>query len=113
MRINEYLKKSLSYESDTLNAFMSVLCYAWLSSTPTYHSWGVPFDSLHSLTDDHYHGAFLAALFWGLEGRVSVARQSYSHISRRELFPSWTWAGWRGLKRSACHVLESFAVVYP
>jgi hypothetical protein len=99
IRINEYLKKSLLYESDTLNAFMSVLRYAWLSSTPTYHFWGVPFDGqFRSFTDDEYDGAFLAALFWGLGGQVSVERQNYSHVSRRELFPSWTWAGWCGLE---------------
>jgi hypothetical protein len=89
MRINEYIKKSLSYESDTLNAIMGVLRYAWLLSIPIYHFWGVPFKSL---VDDQYDADFLSALFW-----VPERNDSNTHLTRREMFPSWTWAGWRGL----------------
>jgi hypothetical protein len=58
MRINEYLKKTLSHESDILNAFIGVLRYAWLLSDPIYNFWGLPFRSLMSDAD------FLGALFW-------------------------------------------------
>jgi len=44
-RMNEYLGRSLSYESDILNAFVGVLRQAWLLPEPSYHFGGLPFSS--------------------------------------------------------------------
>jgi hypothetical protein len=82
--------------------FHGVLRYAWLLSIPTYHFWGVPFDGpLHPIMDNHHDGAFLAAPFWGPEKYADAKRPHHSHVTRRESFPSWTWAGWRGLSAIA------------
>jgi hypothetical protein len=89
MRINGYLKKSLSYESDTLNAFMGVLRYAWFMSIPTYHFWDVSFgEPMHPLVDNYHDGAFLIALFWRLEKYADAKHLHEFHVSRRDPFLS-------------------------
>jgi hypothetical protein len=89
-RITEFLNRTLSYEADMLNAFMGVLHQAWILPNPSYHFWGLPFDPYTEgamPTED----SLLASLFW-------LHKDEMRQISRRELFPSWTWAGWHGLK---------------
>jgi hypothetical protein len=89
-RITEFLNRTLSHEADMLNAFMGVLHQAWILPNPSYHFWGLPFDPYAEgamPTED----SLLTSLFW-------LHKDEMRQISRRELFPSWNWAGWHGLK---------------
>jgi hypothetical protein len=90
-RIDEYLQRSLSYESDMLNAFMGVLRQAWFSPDATYHFWGLPFMSKLA-GNGPLDADVLSALFWS---KRCAAQPTVT--SRREKFPSWTWAAWRNL----------------
>jgi hypothetical protein len=87
-RIDEYLRRSLSYESDMLHAFLGVLRQAWHEKIPLYHFWGLPFYQ-PSTAAGSLDSEFLIALCW----RPSDKRPSI----RRFAFPSWTWVGWREL----------------
>lgn len=91
----EYSKKELSYQSDALNAFSGIL--RWLESFehPLYAIQGTPWvgpcDSLH---DDSWYEAhvFVAGLAW--KRTEKSVRRTDGH--GRHLFPSWSWAAWRG-----------------
>jgi len=84
-RVNEYNKRSLTHESDTLNAILGVLrCFEKgdpRHSAPIYHCNGIP---LHT----EYHN-WTTSFVIGLTWRVK------SPGSRRPGFPSWSWTGWR------------------
>ncbi|KAH7084222.1 heterokaryon incompatibility protein-domain-containing protein [Paraphoma chrysanthemicola] len=92
-RINEYVQRTLTYESDMLNAFMGILRQAWSLEDPTYHFWGLPFfpDSVRS---DSLDSCFLNALTWCPK---ILAGPEFAALQRRQSFPSWSWAGWQGL----------------
>ncbi|KAH7385536.1 heterokaryon incompatibility protein-domain-containing protein [Phaeosphaeria sp. MPI-PUGE-AT-0046c] len=81
-RLDEYLHRNLTYDSDILNAFSGILRQFWYAHNPIYHFWG-----LHIVV-----GKFLAALFW-----LPVGDGPKKDLSRREGFSSWTWAGWRDI----------------
>lgn len=68
-----YTRRQLSFESDSIRAFSGIL----KSIEPKYGSaiWGVP------------QFTFARGLTWLL---------SLDRTLRREGFPSWSWAGWRG-----------------
>lgn len=42
-RMRTYLKRKLSYESDSSNAFLGIVNQFWDSDDPLYHLWGLPF----------------------------------------------------------------------
>ncbi|KAF4636460.1 hypothetical protein G7Y89_g1619 [Cudoniella acicularis] len=116
LRIEEYTKRSLTYDSDTLKAILGVLkAFENGVVQGVRHCWGVPilplpdrdlFSNLErrpdpefphisnnqnnpyteSRTDCPPSTGFFAGLCWGLE-----------KPSRRRLgFPSWSWTGWAG-----------------
>lgn len=83
--VREYCSRELSYESDTINAITAL--FDDLQRThnmfKTGFYWGLPVDALPF------------ALLWFCSGMPQ----------RREGFPSWSWAGWRGhLERIVDHV---------
>ncbi|KAG6357585.1 hypothetical protein INS49_013462 [Diaporthe citri] len=82
--INEYSKRSLTYPSDSLNAFLGVLRAYERLRPPAMHIWGIPFllDSDGNIRQPGY----------GLLWRAGVG---YS-LRRIRGLPSWTWAGWNG-----------------
>ncbi|QIW97418.1 hypothetical protein AMS68_002936 [Peltaster fructicola] len=85
-RLAEYLSRKLSFESDMLNAVVSVLRIFKPSQAQRAftHLWGVPVlwknDGSLSLQD-----GFITGLLW---------RSYNDNIHRRAGFPSWSWAGW-------------------
>lgn len=81
-RSREYLHRTLTYDSDILNAFSGILHRFWHAPEPTYHFWG-----LECTRDD-----LLGALLW-----TPVCDDPFQKVSRRASFPSWSWAGWRNL----------------
>jgi hypothetical protein len=88
-RLREYLRRELTYPSDTLNAFAGVLRRLWYSDDPVYHIWGLPFQP----------NKVLKALLWMPEPSLGP------RLDRKDMFPSWTWAAWRyipGLLENDC-----------
>jgi Heterokaryon incompatibility protein (HET) len=79
--IENYTARSLTYDSDSINALLGVLQDF---RNPIYHHWGLPF----------IRGADGAA------SRSLEVSLRWKHgdkgASRRPAFPSWSWAGWEG-----------------
>ncbi|KAK3367687.1 heterokaryon incompatibility protein-domain-containing protein, partial [Podospora didyma] len=85
VQITEFSKRSLTYGTDSLNAFLGVLdIYKKGKATqaPSYHIWGAP---LFPILGRHRQEYYLA-----LEWRHD------SPGVRRPEFPTWAWAGWEG-----------------
>ncbi|PMD20051.1 HET-domain-containing protein [Hyaloscypha hepaticicola] len=87
-RISEYSRKSLTYQSDRLNAFLGILRV--FETRGTYHCWGTPIlpDSfapgLEPSKQDLNLG-FLQGLCWEPLGNFKA---------RLQHFPSWSWTSW-------------------
>lgn len=90
--ITDYTNRKLSYASDALNAAAGVLNRSCQERDPIYNFAGLPYyrgsdDAASLIPIEQVIGH---ALSWHTEGKPS---------SRREGFPSWTWAGWHGQVR--------------
>jgi hypothetical protein len=105
LRIREYLQRTLTYESDILKAFMGVLRHAWYQDPPIYHFWGLPFFP-GPKAEQSLGPRFLDSLLW-TPRPSTIPPWSYGkrpppftvpHFTRRDAFPSWTWAGWQCLQ---------------
>lgn len=88
-QLREYSTRNISYDSDSLNAFLGVL-HQWetrLANTkkPLSHLWGLPVRGTITPSPGGMEFYFL----WGHTCRDAV---------RRPDFPSWSWAGWAGTK---------------
>ncbi|CAO2653733.1 Nn.00g031440.m01.CDS01 [Neocucurbitaria sp. VM-36] len=90
-RLCAYLTRTLSTESDSLNAFMGILRYFWFLESPIYHFWGLPFGP-YAQKDAPPMYDFLVSLLW----RPANAPNLPSLVKKAE-FPSWTWAAWKGI----------------
>ena len=86
-RLNEYLKRSLTFEKDILDAFRGVLtAFESEFSSPIKSFCGIPiFCETSSKVD-------LKALVIGMSW--SPCYKDGRKPKRRLRFPSWTWAGW-------------------
>lgn len=87
-QVQEYSRRNISYDSDSLKAFLGVL-HHWetrLEKTkePMSHLWGLPMIT-SSWCPWRVHFYFI----WSHTCRDAV---------RRRDFPSWSWAGWTGTK---------------
>jgi hypothetical protein len=85
--IGEYSNRTLSYPSDTLNAFLGILSSFASRKTPIYHVWGVPL------------------LFQRNRWELKLKWLHRQPCHRREGFPSWSWAGWSGPVAPGQHTL--------
>lgn len=88
-QLDEYSRRNISFESDSLNAFLGVL-HQWetrLAKTkkPMSHLWGLPIRGIMTTG----LGAVKFYFLWRHTCRDAV---------RRLDFPSWSWAGWAGTK---------------
>lgn len=82
--INEYSRRSLTFPSDSLRAFLGVLKAYERLKPPVMHVWGVPL-----LLDPTGHIQNPGqGLLW--KGNPTCS------LSRIQGLPSWSWAGWRG-----------------
>jgi hypothetical protein len=82
--LEEYTKRHLTYDSDSLNAFRGLLAISY------FHTfWGVPIARMDSDGKDYFNISFARGLWW---------RKDFRHGSllRRTKFPRWSWAGWAG-----------------
>lgn len=82
--IQEYTRRDLSHSEDSLNAFLGVLDYNSKTRRPMAHLWGLPLYEDQATAPQPRD--ILFELFWWHE----------TPGSRRDGFPSWTWAGWAG-----------------
>lgn len=69
-----YSYRDMKNESDGLNAFSGILQHLQAVAHPSGFFWGLPVDELNW------------SLLWC----------SYSQLTRRDGFPTWSWAGWKG-----------------
>lgn len=88
-QVQEYCRRNISYDSDSLNAFLGVL-HQWetrLAKTkkPISHLWGLPIRG----TTIRGPGSIDFYFLWSHACLDAV---------RRPDFPSWSWAGWAGTK---------------
>lgn len=92
-RLNGFLQRDLTYDSDVLNAFSGVLHYAWTQSPYIYHFWGLPFPSRvpYETTNLPLESSFILSLLWN---GIAIDEQ---HITRRQGFPSWSVFGWQNI----------------
>lgn len=82
--INKYSRRSLTYPSDLLKAFLGVFRVHARMWPPVKHAWGVPF----RLDIDGHIRQPGYGLFWRASRTCS--------LRRIEGLPSWTWAAWNG-----------------
>lgn len=88
-QMQEYSRRNISYDKDSLNAFLGVL-HQWetrlaLTKEPMSHLWGLP------LRGKTTHGPD------SVEFYVLWSHTRHDAV-RRPGFPSWSWAGWAGRK---------------
>lgn len=92
-QVREYSRRDISYDSDSLNAFLGVL-HQWeirLAKTkkPMSHLWGLPIRG--AITRDP--GSIDFYFLWS-----HTFHDFFRRPVRRHDFPSWSWAGWAGTK---------------
>jgi len=101
--IAEFRKRTLTYQSDSLNALSGILRAFEKGEWPIYQLAGVPIfypmrlsSDEQTLTPKTATQGFLIGLIW--------RNRSYE-CERVPMFPSWSWAGWTGQVhcRSAVH----------
>ncbi|KAK3388378.1 heterokaryon incompatibility protein-domain-containing protein [Sordaria brevicollis] len=113
-RISDFVKRTLSYEEDTLNAMQGIFG-VWRESHAMWFLYGLPVlqqDDFELDMDppgtycfpprryDARCNALLHGLLWrDIWDRVSPGASHRPERPRRVLFPSWTWAGWRSTNR--------------
>lgn len=87
--IKLYTKRSLSYQSDALNALQGIFTSFLSRKEPVKQLWGIPLDTSadpgQTLPGD-IPSLFADRLMWDVTSR-NIAK-------RRTGFPSWSWAGW-------------------
>lgn len=85
--LEKYSNRTLSYSSDSLNAFLGILSSFASRKNPIYNVWGVPLVLLRKMWD--------LKLDW----------RHQQPCNRQAQFPSWSWAGWSGPVTRGQHVL--------
>jgi hypothetical protein len=95
-RIQEYIRRNLSQDSDALNAFLGIFQAFRELQHPVYHHWGLPLSKGRSMKQEleDLHTSFLSSLSWSMS---SCDNSSAHLLTRRDMFPSWSWAAWKGL----------------
>ena len=94
-----YSKRSLSFDSDYLNAFKGVIGHLEIRTV-----WGLPLWAPEPLNTELARGKFYVLVAFSLLHSVCHSRGSvpktvesnagYFH-DRIDCFPTWTWAGWK------------------
>ncbi|KAH6666052.1 heterokaryon incompatibility protein-domain-containing protein [Halenospora varia] len=88
LRVKEFSLRSLSYDSDRLNAILGILRVFEKGKTPVQHLWGIPIFPPQVFIEDGSAVTATKRLCYGLTWTSSMPRKrSYG-------FPSWSWVGW-------------------
>jgi hypothetical protein len=85
--IQEYTCRSLSFQSDIMNALLGILTY-YGREHGIFHLWGVTFSADTPASIDEPPRKHVITF------EESLCWYTTSEPSRREGFPSWSWAGW-------------------
>jgi hypothetical protein len=89
-----YTSRSLSFDSDSLNAYLGITSNLLVAKYPVFHIQGIPFLSPTILPGSTAHqDSAVAGLCWR---HINSCWTGRPPVRRREQFPSWTWAGWAG-----------------
>jgi hypothetical protein len=92
--MQDYTGRELSYETDALKAVSGVLRRLKDSNRPTFSLSGLPFNldgkySTEKVAISQPGNVLGLALAW-------LHRPEVKDPERRSMFPSWSWAGWKG-----------------
>ena len=88
--LEEYTKRSLTYESDALNAISGALNTLQSVDSPIHHVWGMPFTR-------HVRDELTNWVLGESPGTQIALHWFHPHpVSRRYGFPSWSPLGWKG-----------------
>jgi hypothetical protein len=95
-RIQEYIRRNLSQDSDALNAFLRIFQAFRELQHPIYHHWGLPLSKGRSMKQEleGLHTSFLSSLAWSMS---SCDNSSAHLLTRRDMFPSLSWVACKGL----------------
>lgn len=89
-----YTSRTLSFDSDSLNAFLGIVAHFEKSKYPILHLEGIPYVSPGIFIDGAVRlDSAVAGLCWR---HVDCRWSGRPEVRRRVEFPSWTWAGWAG-----------------
>jgi hypothetical protein len=93
--VAEFSRRHLTFPSDAVNAMQGIFHSFSNGRRPLYHFVGVPIPPPESA---HNYHTIYKATHRTFEERFLVGLSWYhtKAIGRREEFPSWSWAGWRG-----------------
>ena len=96
-QVGQFTARKLSYETDSLNAFMGVANFykngQGSQSSPLYTHFGLPLVSDMWSSAEHpspYGSQFVISLLWEHSRKQVLPK-------RRQGFPSFSWAGWEGV----------------
>lgn len=104
--VTQYTARELSYQSDSLNAFMGILSQYRRGDRPINHFLGLPIFRIEksrvkadmvpsffaSLVHDELAGTLIKSLHWEHD-----AQNNKVPPQRNRAFPSYTWVGWTGV----------------
>lgn len=103
-RVREFSKRTLTYQSDALNAMAGIFRRFENLQHPVHNFWGVPIVHPESSASSRSRVTTMDSFVRGLACSVSKAGGR-----RRVGFPSWSWAGWE----AACHPLHYWGSAEP
>jgi len=117
-RVNEYKFRSLSHDSDALDAFAGILQTFKRRKVEVENIMGVPLYNGWRRNP----GFLVAGLLWKFrvfrvlsEKGNALVDEHNGALQRREEFPSWTWVGWKISKQievdfnsTVWHTIQSF-----
>ncbi|KAK3500797.1 heterokaryon incompatibility protein-domain-containing protein [Neurospora crassa] len=127
-RVTEFSGRTLSYDTDALNAIEGILT-VFMEKSDVKSLYGLPISSPEKsrvlygsrMPSTIYHiidpvqGVLLSSLFWKSRWRKTPSLPSPDHITsnetshlRRAVFPSWTWAGWKSSKSHTLIASKNF-----
>ncbi|KAH6839692.1 heterokaryon incompatibility protein-domain-containing protein [Alternaria alternata] len=82
--VENYTSRNLRFDEDSLNAFQGIIKKFSQEQYAFNHVWGLAYPS----NGPRSLGVFVHSLTW--------MHRAKTKARRRNLFPSWTWAGWEG-----------------
>ncbi|KAH7114000.1 heterokaryon incompatibility protein-domain-containing protein [Dactylonectria estremocensis] len=89
---NEFTRRDLSFDSDSLHAFEGIMDFMRRAETPMLNISGLPCVVSEKAEAAQYINTNLGVALCWFHSTGTSAR-------RRHGFPSWTWAGWAGTTR--------------
>jgi hypothetical protein len=85
--VAEYKQRTLSFDSDALNAFTGIARHLQTTARPTYSFTGLPYIPWADI--ETREKLISLALVFFMDEAKGISE-------RRPAFPSWSWAGWTG-----------------